>query len=181
MWTVIDHLVTLLVGAWLGDRFARHREREKAKRESVAEDAKRQESARVADERLRHAIATAVTSARSRLEPLFHSAHPDRPATSEQLERIAEAASDFLRYVERIHELLDEALRRQVRMWYLNLDRAAEDLEHLSRPPEEFEWIENERVRKSKRAYALSRRQAAKRRLQSVLDDGARLELIGGL
>jgi len=181
MWTVIDHLVTLLVGAWLGDRFARHREREKAKRETAARDAERQESARGTDERLRHSIATAVNSARSRLEPLFHSVRPEQPATPEQVARIAETASDFLRHVERIHDLRDEGLRRQVQMWYLNLARAPEDLEHLSRPPEEFEWIENEHVRKTKRAYAASRRQAARRRLQSVLDDGAQLELIGGL
>jgi hypothetical protein len=58
---------------------------------------------------------------------------------------------------------------------------ATDDLEHLSRHVDEFTWIENEHVRKTKRAHALSRQQAARRRLQSILDDGARLELIGNL
>src|SRR5262245_14176415 len=103
---ILDHLITLLVGAWLGDWNARRREREKSAREGAAREAERQESARSADQRLRHSIATAVNSLRSRLEPLYHSVSPDRPATSEQVARIADAASDFQRHVERIHELL---------------------------------------------------------------------------
>lgn len=177
--TIIYGLGTLVLGAWIGHKLTERREREKAERESARKIADREEAARIADAQLRDVIATDVTSARSLLEPLFHSVSPDRPVTPEQVERIERAASNFRRHDERRHELRDEDLRRQVHAWYQNFDRAPADLEHLSNPPEEFEWIQHEHLRKTKRGYALSRRQAAKRRLQTVLDDGADLELIG--
>ena len=180
-WSVIFSLITLVLGALIGHKLTEHRERKKAERESARSRAEREEAARVADEHLRHAIATSVNSARSRLEPLFHSVRPDRPATPEQVERIAETARDFLRYVERLHELRDEDLRRRVHMWYFNLARAADDLEHLSHSVDDFGWIEHEHLRKTKHAYAISRQHATRRRLQALLDDGAQLELIGSV
>lgn len=179
--TVISSLVTLLAGAWIGHKLTERRERQKSEREDDRKRAEGEETAGRADRQLRFAIATAVNSVRSQLWLLYHSVSPEKPATSEQIERIEAAGTAFRSFVERIDDLRDEGLRREVLAWHLNLARAPDDLEMLSHPPDDFARIEHEHLRATKRAGESTRRQAARRRLQFILDDGTKLELIGSV
>jgi hypothetical protein len=199
-WPVLWDILKIGLGGLAAFLFTRWNERQKAAVASALdrqqrEDAEarerrnREESERCellrheaeerrADEQIRRAIATDVTSIRSRLFPIILYVSPSRPATPEQIERVSQDAGQFRRHIDRLADLRDNALQQTVLMWYLNLDRAADDLAALSTE-------EKEPATERERAFraALGRmpggaRMASKQRLQSLLNDGANLELI---
>jgi hypothetical protein len=199
-WPVLWDILKIALGATAAYFFTRWNERQKAedarardrelREEADARERRNREEAerrdllrreaegRRAEERIRLAIATDVTSIRTWLFPIHGRIGPANPATSEQVARVRDDAKRFRAHIDKLPDLRDDSLQQTVLNWYLNLDRAADALLVLSTEEPEARTTRDQAVRDLLTRMGGNSYQEARRRLRTLIDEGAQLELI---